>query len=57
MSACLVGTLSNQISIPKPSFPLISEVEQVIPAAPMSCMPTIASVLASSKEASSNNFS
>ena len=42
-----------------PTFPaaLISEVEQVIPAAPISCIPTTASVLANSKEASSNNFS
>ena len=36
---------------------LISDVEQVMPAAPMSCMPTTAVVLANSSVASSSNFS
>ena len=57
MFCCLVGTLSNHISIPWLPAALISLEEHVIPAAPMSCIPTIAFVLASSKVASSNNFS
>ena len=36
---------------------LISEVEQVMPAAPMSCMPTTAVVLDNSRVASRSNFS
>ena len=43
--------------MPTPPLALISEVEQVIPAAPISCIPTIVPVLANSKLASSNNFS
>ena len=54
---CLVGTLSKLISIPWFPAALISFVEQVIPAAPISCIPTIASVLDNSKVASNNNFS
>ena len=43
--------------MPTPPPPLISEVEQVMPAAPMSCMPTTASPPASSRVASSRSFS
>ena len=39
-----VGTLSRSIRIPTPPLALISEVEQMIPAAPISCMPTTAPV-------------
>ncbi len=35
----------------------ISEVEQIIPAAPISCIPTIRPLSLSSKVASNNNFS
>ena len=42
-----------------PTFPpaLISQVEQVIPAAPISCIPTTASVVNNSIVASKSNFS
>ena len=57
ISDCLVGTLSKNIFIPCEPAALISLVEHVIPAAPISCIPTIASVFDNSIVASSNNFS
>ena len=57
MPACLVGTLSRSMSIPTLPPALISDVEQVMPAAPISCMPTMASISAKSMEASRSNFS
>ena len=55
--ACLVGTLSSHKSMPCSPAADISLDEQVIPAAPISCIPTTASVIPSSKVASNNNFS
>ena len=43
--------------MPVPARPAISKEEQVRPAAPMSWMPTIASVAISSRQASSSSFS
>ena len=54
---CLVGTLSRSIRIPDSPFALISDVEQIIPAAPISCIPTTAPVCITSKQASNNFFS
>src|SRR5579862_5128721 len=45
------------IAIPVPPRPPISAVEQVRPAAPMSCMPTIAPVFMASRQASRRSFS
>ncbi len=43
--------------MPTPPFAAISEVEQVIPAAPMSWAATTAPVLNASKQASTRHFS
>ena len=51
------GTLSRSISMPVPARLLISQVEQVSPAAPMSWIPTIAPVCIASRHASSKSFS
>ena len=51
------GTRSSSISMPtSPRLP-ISQVEQVSPAAPISCMPTMAPVFMASMQASSSSFS
>ena len=52
-----VGTLSKSILIPASPFALISDVEQIIPAAPISCIPTTAPVCITSRQASNNFFS
>ena len=57
ISAWRLGTLSKSMRIPHPPFSDISDVLQIIPAAPMSCIPTSAFVLASSNVASINTFS
>jgi hypothetical protein len=51
------GTLSRNRSRPFPPRPAISTDELVRPAAPMSWMPTTASVWNSSRQASSSSFS
>ena len=51
------GTLSSSMRMPQPPLALISEVLHIMPAAPISCMPTMASVCASSSVASSKSFS
>ena len=51
------GVRSSLRSIPTPPFSLISDDEHVIPAAPMSCIPTTAPVAMASSEASSSSFS
>ena len=51
------GTLATSISTPAPPREPISHVEQVKPAAPMSWMPTSASVFITSRQASSSSFS
>ena len=51
------GTRATSISIPVPAREPISEVAQVRPAAPMSWMPTSASVRITSRQASSSSFS
>ena len=45
------------MSMPTPPFSLISHDEHVMPAAPMSCIPTTAPVLMASRLASSRSFS
>ena len=40
ISVCRVGTLSRSMRMPTSPLALISAVEQMIPAAPISCMPT-----------------
>ena len=52
-----IGTRERSISTPLPARPAISNVEEVRPAAPMSWMPTTASVAKSSRHASSRSFS
>ena len=56
-SFCRVGTFSRSIRIPAFPLALISAVEHIIPAAPISCMPTTAPVCITSRQASSNFFS
>ena len=51
------GTRLTSISTPVPPRAPISQVEQVRPAAPMSCTPISASVCISSRQASSSSFS
>ena len=51
------GTFDRSISTPLPARPAISNVEDVRPAAPMSWMPTTASVWKSSRHASMRSFS
>ena len=51
------GTCITSISMPAPPRDPISHVEQVRPAAPMSCTPMSASVCISSRHASSSSFS
>src|SRR5208282_5158671 len=51
------GTLSNSISMPVPARAAVSQVEQVKPAAPMSCMPATAPVASNSRHASHTSFS
>jgi hypothetical protein len=51
------GTASMSITRPLPARLAISTLEEVSPAAPMSWMPTSASVLNSSRQASSKSFS
>ena len=51
------GTLSKSILIPASPLADISEQEQVIPAAPISCIPTNQGFRANSNEASIRSFS
>ena len=51
------GTSETSISMPTPPRDPISVVEQVSPAAPMSWIPTRASVRITSRQASSSSFS
>ena len=51
------GVLSSWRSMPTPPFSLISDDEHVIPAAPMSCIPTTAPVWIASSDASKSSFS
>ena len=51
------GTSDTSISTPAPPRAPISQVEQVRPAAPMSWMPTSASVFITSRHASRRSFS
>ena len=51
------GTRDTSTSMPVPPRAAISQVEQVSPAAPMSWMPTSASVRMTSRQASSSSFS
>ena len=52
-----VGTLERSMIIPCSPLADISEVEQIIPAAPISCIPITQPASIISKEASNNNFS
>ena len=51
------GTFERSSSTPLPARPAISKAEDVRPAAPMSWMPTTASVSKSSRQASIRSFS
>ena len=51
------GVRSSWRSIPTPPFSLISHDEHVMPAAPMSCIPTTAPVRMASRVASRSSFS
>ena len=57
MPVSLAGIKSKSNSIPTPPLSAISEVEQVNPAAPISCAATTAPVLKASKQASTKDFS
>ena len=57
MSCSRRGTASRFTIMPHLPFALISAVEQEIPAAPMSCMPTTQPLLINSNVASRSNFS
>ena len=52
-----LGTLSRSMRMPTPPLALVSAVEQMMPAAPMSYMPTSAPVGITSRQASSSFFS
>ena len=51
------GTRERSSSTPEPPRPAISTAELVRPAAPMSWIPTMASVFMTSRQASSRSFS
>ncbi|OQB89179.1 MAG: hypothetical protein BWX84_02543 [Verrucomicrobia bacterium ADurb.Bin118] len=51
------GTRSSSISIPVPARAAVSQVEQVSPAAPMSCIPATAPVASNSRQAPHTRFS
>ena len=57
MPVSRTGTFERSISTPLPARPAISKDDDVSPAAPMSWMPTTASVWKSSRHASSRSFS
>ena len=57
MLASRVGTLFKLISIPKFPFEAISILDEVSPAAPISCIAIIESPAINSRQASSNSFS
>ena len=57
MLSSLRGTLSKFIFIPSFDDAASSTAEDVSPAAPISCIPTIASFFISSRHASINSFS
>ncbi len=57
MPVSRTGTFERSISTPLPARPAISKDDEVSPAAPMSWIPTTASVSKSSRHASMRSFS